>query len=53
MSPDGAVTRAVSIPDPGGPQIHQVNCKREPVKTYPLRPGAFDWWDSPCPRRGF
>lgn len=27
--------------------------KREPVKVYPLPAGAFDWWDNPCPRKGF
>ncbi len=26
---------------------------RPDPKTYPLPPGAFAWWDNPCPRRGF
>lgn len=27
--------------------------KREPVVVHPLRPGAFAWWDNPCPRKGW
>jgi hypothetical protein len=27
--------------------------RRERPKVLPLRAGAFDWWDNPCPRRGF
>lgn len=23
------------------------------LTAFPLRAGAFDWWDNPCPRRGF
>lgn len=24
-----------------------------PSKIFPLPPGAFSWWDNPCPRRGW
>jgi hypothetical protein len=25
----------------------------EANKPQPLRAGAFEWWDNPCPRKGF